>query len=382
MATIITFEHANLTQADFPIATDFDWLIEQNFDVFQIGRKYHQWQLKVRHYIGVIGLPSGYQLEILPKIGGQADILQTRQWLQTMLTEIWHSLTPKTLPNLAKQTPINPQLPLNDWLNQQFWQHFATYQPNQRYQRFEQNQNFLQGKLLVKQQLQHNHHQPHKFFHQSENFAFDTACNRLVKTTLQCLGTNHPLSHEWHGVQTILPNVYHSTFQQAQQELQALPNIIAQQNYDFINFCYSLLTFYQGAGQGESTKQSLLINMQFAFEKWVSYRLTQQFDKANTEIIEQFAQPLTLNNQLTIKPDLVIKSDNTVKVIDIKWKNIQTIGDIQLADMYQLLTYASQFNADEAWLIVPSLDNRLKQEIQLVKAVATQFYLVPFCVNG
>lgn len=377
---ITTFEHATLTQFDFPIATDFNWLLEQNFDVFQIGRKHHQWQLKVRHYIGVIGLPSGFQLEILPKIGGQADILQTRQWLQTMLTEIWHSLTPKTLPNLAKQTPINPQLPLNDWLNQQFWQRFATYQPNQRYQRFEQNQNFLQGKLLVKQQLQHNHHQPHKFFHQSENFANDTDCNRLVKTTLQYLGTNHSLSHYWHGVQTILPNGYHSTFQQAQQELHALPTAIAQQNLDFISFCYSLLTLQQASGQGQSHSQTLLINMQFAFEKWVSYRLTQQFK--NATVLEQYSQALTVNHELMIKPDVVIKSENAIKVIDIKWKNIQTIGDIQLADMYQLLTYASQFNADEAWLIVPSLDNQPKQEIQLVKAMATQFYLVPFCVNG
>lgn len=380
MTTITTFEYATLTQSDFSNSQDFDWLIEQNFDVFQIQRKNHQWQLKVRHYIGVIGLPSGRQLEILPKIGGQADILQTRQWLQTMLTDIWHSLTPKTLPNLARQTPINPQLPLNDWLNQQFWQCFAIYQPNQHYQRFEQNQNFLQGKLLVKQQLQHNHYQPHKFFHQSENFANDTACNRLVRTTLQCLGTNHSLSHEWHGVQTILPNGYHSTFQQAQQELHALPTVIAQQNLDFISFCYSLLTLQQASGQGQYPSQALLINMQFAFEKWVSYRLTHHFK--NATVIEQCSQALTVNHELMIKPDAVIKSENATKVIDIKWKNIQTIGDIQLADMYQLLTYASQFNADEAWLIVPSLDNRLKQEIQLVKAVATQCYLVPFCVNG
>ena len=55
MKVIITFEHSCLTAADFDDEQDFDWLIEQNFDVFRIERKQQQWQLKVRHYIGVIG---------------------------------------------------------------------------------------------------------------------------------------------------------------------------------------------------------------------------------------------------------------------------------------------------------------------------------------
>ena len=49
MKTIITFEHSYLTAADFDDGQDFDWLIEQNFDVFRIERKQQQWQLKVRH---------------------------------------------------------------------------------------------------------------------------------------------------------------------------------------------------------------------------------------------------------------------------------------------------------------------------------------------
>lgn len=383
MSIITTFEHAYLTQNDFPNPQDFDWLIEQNFDGFQIGRKNHQWQIKVRHYIGIIGLPSGQQLEILPKISAENDIAKTRQWLQVMLTDIWQSLIPKKLPNISQQKTINNQLPLNDWLKQLFWQRFQTYQPNQHYQRFEQNQAFLQGKLLVKQQLQHNAHQPHKFFHQSENFAFDTACNRLIKTTIQqMIGIlNSNLANEWQSVSIVPSNQYQTTFNHAQQELHALPSVIAQQNFAFIHFCYSLLTFYQGAGHGESHSQSLLINMQFAFEKWVTYKIKQQFSGQDFEILQQFSQPLTLDNALTLKPDILIKSENFVKVIDIKWKTIERINDIQLADMYQLMTYASEFDADEAWLVVPTFDKqKTQQEIVLANPKTTKFYLVPFCV--
>ncbi|MFW2176389.1 MULTISPECIES: McrC family protein [unclassified Moraxella] len=387
---ITTFEHAILTQANFTHPTDFDWLIEQNFDGFGIGRKQQQWQLKVSHYIGVIGLPSGNQLEILPKISqvnnaNAESIKQTRQWLQRMLKDIWHTLTPKNLPNLAKQTPINPQLPLNDWLAHAFWQGFQRYQPNRQYQGFEQNQPYLQGKLLVKQQLQHNHHQPHKFFHQSEHFAVDTACNQLIKATLRHLigGLPPDLSREscdWQAVSTILPSQYAQAFYQSQQELSALPSTIAHHNARLVAFCYALLTLTQASGQGQSQSQALLINMQFAFEKWVGHQLKQSLTE-NAEVFEQFSQPLTLDKQLIMKPDILVKSQDTVKVMDIKWKTVRDVGDISLSDMYQLLTYASQFGASEAWLIVPTLDkHKTRQTINLTHANPTQFYLVPFWV--
>ena len=161
MKVIITFEHSCLTAADFDDEQDFDWLIEQNFDVFRIERKQQQWQLKVRHYIGVIGLPSGGQVEILPKLAQSHithadEVTQTRQWVQQMLTAVWQALLPKSLPNLANQLlinppPINHSLSLSEWLQAYFWQGFAQYVPNQQYQQFEQNQPYLQGKLLIKE---------------------------------------------------------------------------------------------------------------------------------------------------------------------------------------------------------------------------------------
>ena len=351
MSIITTFEHQNLTKQNFINQQDFDWLIEQNFDDFHIERKHKEWQIKISHYIGVIGLPSGCQLEILPKISqtDNSNITDTRQWLQQMLQDIWQTLTPKILPNLSNQQilMVDKKLPLNQWLIHQFWQLFQTYQPNQNYQTHEQNQPFLQGKLLIKQQLQYNAHQPHKFFHQTEQFIHDTACNRLVKTTLQTVIVKFnviALPAIWQNIPTLLPNQYQTFFHQANQELQALPQIIGQQNSRLIEFCYIILTLQQAIGQGQTHSPTLLINMQFAFENW-------------------------------------LKDKNSVKVIDIKWKNIKSVNDISLADMYQLMTYANEFGADEAWLIVPTMDKNLeKQPIVLANEKPTKFWLVAFDV--
>ncbi|ATR79049.1 5-methylcytosine restriction system specificity protein McrC [Moraxella osloensis] len=404
MKTIITFEHSYLTAADFNDGQDFDWLIEQNFDVFRIERKQQQWQLKVRHYIGVIGLPSGGQVEILPKLAQAQithadEVAQTRQWVQQMLTAVWQALLPKSLPNLANQRLINPLAPnpppinhslsLSEWLQAYFWQGFAQYVPNQQYQQFEQNQLYLQGKLLIKQQLQHNCHQPHKFYHQSENFVMDTAGNRLVKTTIErVIGSmassplSSPLLPQWQAVDIVARDLYDILFSQALQELTALPSLLAQRNYTFISFCYALLTLQQASSQGQFLTPTWLVNMPFAFEKWVGRKIQQQFAAQNFELVEQKRQPLTVQQGLTIKPDIWLKSADKLIIADVKWKKTATFNDISLADMYQLLTYASEFDADEAWLIVPTLSTQLlAQPIEFCQPKKTRFYLIPFAVR-
>lgn len=120
----------------------------QEFAVFSIKRRQGQWQLKVGHYIGVILLPSGMTLEILPKLAAKTssdqvaqqsylsqnashrpDIRQTRQWVQGMLSDLTNSSHAKNkLPNTKNLGQFSSQLatlsidvlPLSDWLITQF----------------------------------------------------------------------------------------------------------------------------------------------------------------------------------------------------------------------------------------------------------------------
>ena len=109
MNIMTVFEHQRLIASNFLYDSDFQWLITQELSVFSIKRKQGQWQLKVGHYIGVIVLPSGMTLEILPKfiantasnsikhpyqsneLPVDTDILQTRHWVQNMLSDLMNS---------------------------------------------------------------------------------------------------------------------------------------------------------------------------------------------------------------------------------------------------------------------------------------------------
>lgn len=388
---LTTFEHATLTAQDFSQPSDFDWLIEQNFSCFSIERKAKRWQLKVRHYLGVIGLPSGQQLEILPKISQNADIKSTRHWIQTMLAEIWQELPNTPLPNIANQQilpQLNANLPLTTWLYQHFLQLLHPYQPNQHYQNTQQNQNYLQGKLLIKEQIQHNSHQVHRFFSQYDQFATTTASNRIIKTVLQLFATPLTMPQTWQNfwqtIEPLHPSQYAHFFIQSQQELLHFSHQQRQVSEPLLIFCQWLLQLPQPLPSFDNRHSGLtfLINMNTAFEKWVSFRLVKQFSPSDFQLSLQQSKALAIaktgETLLSIKPDILLQREQLTIVADIKWKKIGNIHDISLTDLYQLITYTQLHQAQQAWLIYPCDHAKKAERVLLTVEKSVIFWLVAF----
>ena len=363
-AHIITvFEHQRLTAHDFAQASDFHWLMAQEFSVFGIKRQQGQWQLKVGHYIGVILLPSGMTLEILPKLmtkrptsyqqqyqsSNANDINQTRQWVQNMLADLASSNHDKNkhsknkLPNTKNLGQFSSQLaalpikalPLSDWLVAQFLQRLIHYQPTKHYQTQIHNQAALQGRLLIKEQLRLNSMQPHKFVCESSVLSQEMLSNRLIKSALNLLApllsasTSLPSLQLWqkipalnrHELQRLEP-----LYQQAKRQLalQPLSRQQLQATQQLVDLAYWLLQHSaahtgNGIDPRTSVNQSasqprlcLLIDMNQAFEQWASQRITDQFQQIDWAYKPFFqAQRVWLHDAagqacLSIRPDLLI----------------------------------------------------------------------------
>ncbi|MEN2752018.1 hypothetical protein AAIR29_10275 [Psychrobacter sp. FBL11] len=457
------FEHQRLVAEDFIDVDDFAWLLAQEFAVFSIKRQRGQWQLKVGHYIGIVLLPSGITLEILPKAAAimqknslnQSDeIIRTRQWVQMMLADLMvlssrHHRLPhtKTLGQLSQYlTPLPTQTPpLSQWLISQFLQLLSSYQPTKQYQTQSHNQSMLQGKLLIKEQLKHNSHQPHKFVCEVDQLSVDMLANRLIKSALvfleQLAGTSqvdHPQSISlsaallsklvyWrqitelsHYEQQRLSPLY----QRAKQQLttQPLSRLQRQSVHKLLDLAYWLLqmqysTMPTGNGVGHKGGQMrlcLLINMNQAFEQWASLRLTQLFEQStsiNQPSYQTFTQQkdiwlrdTTGQTCLSIQPDLLVydtaceinsqrqRTDqaNAVShcshVIDIKWKPLTHARDISATDAYQLTSYAQAYQAKQVWLVYPVMDDTtqpvaLQQSIDSVESNHALLWLMPFNVT-
>lgn len=363
-ANVMTvFEHQRLIVRDFSQASDFHWLMAQEFAVFTIKRKQEQWQLKVGHYIGIVLLPSGMTLEILPKLtasvassrarhqsvephqNSDSDISQARQWMQNMLSDLTntsnrHPGKPPNTKNLgqfsSQMTPLPLAAPsLSDWLARQFLQRLAHYQPTQHYQAQVANQATLQGRLLIKEQLRRNSVQPHKFVCERSVLSQDMLSNRLIKSALVWLApllqtAMPPKSIQlWQQVRAL---DYHerqrleSIYQQAKRQLalQPLSQLQAQSAQQLLELAYWLLQrsdIQTGNGLAASLPPNqprsrprlcLLIDMNQAFEQWASLRVASMFDQLNKnyQALHQ-AQSVWLNDAegqacLSMRPDLLI----------------------------------------------------------------------------
>ena len=376
-ANVITvFEHQRLTAYDFAHVADFHWLITQELAVFSIKRQQGQWQLKVGHYIGIILLPSGMTLEILPKLIAKTsskhnssqpyglaksnDINQTRQWVQDMLADLTSSHDKNKLPNTKNFGQVSSQLaalpttkamPLSDWLIAQFLQRLTHYQLTKHYQAQIHNQAALQGRLLIKEQLRHNSMQPHKFVCESSVLSQEMLCNRLIKSALNLLTPLSPPSmrlsalQQWRQVAVLSRyelQRLESFYQQARRQLalQPLSRQQLQAAQQLLDLAYWLLrqsAVQTGNGVKPQTlaKQNaaqprlcLLIDMNQAFEQWASLRIAAQFQQIDLAYKPLFqAQRVWLHDAkgqacLSIRPDLLIykssdvQTEPNVKVLD------------------------------------------------------------------
>lgn len=417
---------------DFRVASDFDWLLEQDFDVFSVRRQQGQWRLMVRQYLGVVRLPSGTLLEILPKIGkpevpyqnDDIELQATRAWVQRMLRDIstqrQSPLKPKQLgqvsDKLAASLATSTAPPLSDWLLGEFISLLKDYLPLNIYEAQAQNSASLQGKLLIKQQLQRNAHQPHRFFSEVSQFAQNSLSNRFIKQAWQWVlaivegqdSTNlAPNGHNqvtrpntskssssnlWQSTVQIVPEQWRQigtlsalewlrldySYAQAAAEIKSASVGTQQKQIGtaLLSLAYWLLKIGSdgraaSAGLHESHQKtindasgqlqlSLFINMNHAFETWVETVLRQQFYLRDPRYQLHAQVPCSWlvddNGQPCVTPvaDLVVRYDHQPKlIIDVKWKTIRSSRDISASDAYQLAAYAQAYGVNKVWLVYP-----------------------------
>ncbi|WP_372828939.1 McrC family protein [Psychrobacter maritimus] len=354
---ITVFEHQRLTARDFVHVADFHWLMAQEYAVFSIKRQQGQWQLKVGHYIGIILLPSGMTLEILPKLMAKTSskhnqqpyepaessaINQTRQWVQNMLADLTNSSHSQSkLPNTKNLGQFSNQLaalpltalPLSDWLIAQFLQRLSHYRPTKHYQAQIHNQAALQGRLLIKEQLRHNSMQPHKFVCESSVLSQEMLSNRLIKSALVLLAplfsASPPSLQQWRQVsvlsryelQRLEPFYQQAKRQLALQPLSRQQLQAAQQLLDLAYWLLQQSDAHTGNGidpnpsaalNPSQPRLCLLIDMNQAFEQWASLRIATMFQQTNSAYKPLFqTQSVWLNDAegracLSIRPDLLI----------------------------------------------------------------------------
>lgn len=396
MTNLITvFEHQTIQQSDFVIQTDFHWLLAQievgQLPCFRIGYA-GQVVVKVNHYLAVIRLPSGTVLEVLPKISKDAvgNQSQTRQWVLQMLEDIY-GLTAQPLDMLStgqtKSNFLNNEQSTT-WLQPliKIWCGLLRQLPTllpRHYQQAMQNNPQAQGKLLIKEQINHNAHRPHYRYTSQQQLDLHPLWGQFFLTALQKLNAlgmsdiNLP-SDVMPAVETIvlskaiLPaQQWQASYQQLKQLLlasKAQRDTYSWQQLDMaIELAWLILQMKKNLNThpvlGTDFVPAVMIDMQQAFERWVSIKLADSV-KGRVQTQKSFTWLQSEGDKAyhrALKPDVLIYlQDMTLPtaaqplvVADVKYKAITQLKQISSADLYQLYTYQQFLQAEQAWLIYP-----------------------------
>lgn len=141
--------------------------------------------LQVKNYVGVLALPKGIRIEILPKTGkGDIDPAQSRNQLLMMLRTL------KTFRCIASAdaSVSTSEMTLPDIFVYQFirsLQILLRKGIKSDYLRQSKNSAWLKGKLLVSEQIKSNSVRRDRFFVEYDEYRVERIENRLLKTAVE-----------------------------------------------------------------------------------------------------------------------------------------------------------------------------------------------------
>ena len=317
--------------------------------------------IRTQNYVGLIQLPSGFQIEILPKIYGidnEYDIREVVIKMLRSLPEFQGNKLGRANLNTSKMTlyEVFISLYLKDVLS------LVKRGLKSSYITFEDNLRFLKGKLLFNQHIRHNIAHQERFYIAFDEYSLNRPEHKLIKAALL------KLQHKVRSIanrQLIYQLLVHFDFAEASTNYAkdfAAVNIDRQNKYYESVMIWTEI-FLQNKSftpfAGQTKTQALLFSMHDLFESYIAEQITNHFE--NWRVTKQarskylFDTPRAFN----LKPDILLEGNNKKIIMDTKWKIINKDVknyNISANDMYQMYVYAKKYGTKEVWLLYPAID--------------------------
>lgn len=322
--------------------------------------------LKLSHYCGVISI-GNLTLEILPKIYGlEEQPGASRDVLVSMLYRA-KILKPAVAGNASMALQRHSLLDIFVILFCQQLQKEVLQGLIRQYIEHNENLNVLRGRLRTEQQFKFNLHRPERLYCQYDELSEDNLSNQVIKYALLIL-SKIPMGNQAHKqVLELLMRFDHVTsIEVSRYELDNLNfDRMSQRYLPILEQCRLIIDGYHpDVVAGNSAGISLLFDMNRLFESYVSADLRRWAWSNNLRLRTQGPQRYlahrldTDQDVFLMKPDITLldKENQIVMILDAKWKVLDSedrkIG-ISQTDLYQMLSYATQYGCRKLALIYP-----------------------------
>ena len=343
--------------------------VEKQVDILQfmkIGYKRNVGEsISFNNYVGIIELPSGIQIEILPKIDfGDAgeDRTRTKRVFLKMLRAM-RDFEGKIFndANLNVDNMNLYEIFINIYLQEV--QHLVKKGIKSAYIGQENNLNYYKGKLIINKHIHVNLVHKERFYVVYDEFHPDRPENKLIKSTLLKLQKMTKSSENSKEIYRLL-SFFEMVEGSINYEKDFYKVVIDRNTKDYALLMQWSKVFLMNrsftAFSGRQDSKAILFPMEYVYESYVAKQLKKLMVSRGWDVCTQdrtyhlFEEP---KNQFALSPDIVLYYGDRCVVLDTKWKvlvdNPSGNYGISQSDMYQVYAYSKKYMTSEIWLLYP-----------------------------
>ena len=233
----------------------------------------------------------------------------------------------------------------------------------QQFEGIERELSFIKGRINTSEYINRNlcTGQWHKINCSFDAFVFDNEFNRIIKfvtTLLFNASTNQDNKKNLHEILFILDEV--SDVRVTAEQCAAIRFNPMFGEYETVrDYCYLFLSNSISFDYKNNLRLfAFLLPMEYVFEDFVFGFINKEIETvtAKAQTTEKF---LDESEIYTLRPDLLIQTDQTSIIADTKYKIVYSDEKdpkkgISQSDLYQMLSYAIRFNVDQIVLFYPN----------------------------
>lgn len=402
-------EHGRLTTAAVSATldlaqigeTDFDWLVAVSSRLSRGGARLAEIDgrktLCVDNYVGVLELPSGAQLEIVPKITAIGDDLPKLRALVLKMIAGALDVAPRTITQADVQTL---GFPLSEWLVRQYLtslERLIKRGIRFEYQRVNAENRYLRGQLDIAKRVRQPLHLQHIFPVRHDVFTPDRAENRLIRLALNTCD-RLALSPDCRRLVNILSGMFSELKPSidVEKDLSRWSDSRLMADYGEIRpWCELIVRGLSPVAQvGAWRGLSMLFPMERLFERYVAARLERMLAPGSRMVRQVCSHALCMHlgkPWFTLRPDILVETQSGPVVLDTKWKLLdadafsreQTYG-LSQADFYQLFAYGQRYleGNGQLYLIYPSSKEFCRPLEEFKFSETLGLWVVPFSLTA
>jgi len=326
--------------------------------IFRTGRRKGADFLQAQQYVGIVEMPDGTVLEILPKIyfGTESIDQEEVKKVRRAFLQMLRSLRNTPFRQLGEAYLQATKLPLLEVFIAAFAEATLLLVQSglqENYTLREANEPYLRGKLIFADHLKNNLGKPYNFYIEKDDFRKDIAPNRLLRTAVDYLVQRTQSYENRNHLQQLqsffaaVPRSQNLTadYQKAEVENRLFPQYKSPLTWAKIFLQQQSFSHVSGSTQG----LSLLFPTARIFEEYVGQQFQRYAEDYQVSLQDRSHFMLQTNagkEKFALRPDIVAESETEILIFDTKWKvidpNLPDFG-MKQADLYQLFSYGEKY---------------------------------------